>query len=398
MSYKKFQATNLFNGTEMLGAGKVLITDEKGKIEDIINEADAGLGIQQLEGVLSPGLINCHCHLELSHMKGLVPEQTGLVDFVFKIVSERHHPDEVIADAIANAENEMRDNGIVAVGDICNNTSTLSQKEKQQLTYYNFIETSGWMPSVAGARFEKSLAYYHAFQQKAQHQVSISPHAPYSVSEELWQLMMPYFENKTITIHNQETSFEDTLFEKGEGDFSRMYAMMKMDTSFFKPTRKTSLQSYFQKLRPAKQVLLVHNTFTKEEDVRFVNDASSNVNWCLCANANLYIEKAVPPVDLFRRNNCNLVVGTDSLASNRSLSILDELKTIGKYFPSIQLEEKLQWATLNGARALQLDDRLGSFQKGKTPGIILLEHLENGNISQNSTLQLLCKSVAQEIS
>jgi hypothetical protein len=84
-------------------------------------------------------------------------------------------------------------------------------------------------------------------------------------------LIAPYFENKTVTIHNQETSFEDSLFEKGEGDFTRMYGMMKMDTSFFNPTGKSSLRSYIHKLDKAKQVLLVHNTFTKEEDVLFVN-------------------------------------------------------------------------------------------------------------------------------
>jgi cytosine/adenosine deaminase-related metal-dependent hydrolase len=92
---------NLFTGTEMLGPDAVLITDEQGKSEDIINIADAGEDIQKLDGVLSPGFINCHCHLELSHMKGLIPEETGLVDFVFKVVNERHFPDEEILDAIS---------------------------------------------------------------------------------------------------------------------------------------------------------------------------------------------------------------------------------------------------------------------------------------------------------
>jgi cytosine/adenosine deaminase-related metal-dependent hydrolase len=390
LSYRKFQATHLFTGTRLLGPEHVLVTDENGKVEEIIHAEDAGLGIQQLEGVLSPGFVNCHCHLELSHMKGLIPEETGLVDFVLKVVTERHLPDEAIADAINNAENEMRNNGIVAVGDICNNTSTLAQKEKQNLAYYNFIETSGWVPSVAEIRFEKALAFYNEFSPltpNTKHQTSLSPHAPYSVSEELWRLMMPHFENKTVTIHNQETSFEDSLFEKGDGDFTRMYGMLKMDTSFFKPTGKSSLQSYFPKLRSAKQVLLVHNTFTKEEDVLFVKDQSVNTNWCLCANANLYIEKAVPPVELFRKQNCNIVLGTDSLASNWSLSVLDELKTITKYFPQIPLAEKLQWATSNGARALQVNDTLGSFEKGKTPGVILISHLENENISFESVVR-----------
>jgi cytosine/adenosine deaminase-related metal-dependent hydrolase len=393
LQYSKFQATQLFTGTEMLGPDHVLVTDPAGKIEDIIPAADAGLDIQQLDGVLSPGFINCHCHLELSHMKGLIPEQTGLVDFVFKVVNERHFPDEEIADAIEHAEEEMRNNGIVAVGDICNNLSTLPQKQKQRLAYYNFIEVSGWMPQVALTRFERSSTFYHAFTQlqtpDSRLQTSLSPHAPYSVSPELWDLITPEFKNKTITIHNQETAFEDLLFEKGEGDFTRMYGMMKMDTSFFNPTGKSSLRSYLHRIKNAKQVVLVHNTFTKEADVLFVNRKSSNVNWCVCINANLYIEKAVPPVDLLRKNDCTIVVGTDSLASNHGLDILDELKSIATHFPSVPLHELLRWATYNGAGALQMSDTLGSFEKGKQPGVILTDQIKNDTISRESSAKRL---------
>lgn len=69
-----------------------------------------------------------------------------------------------------------------------------------------------------------------------------------------------------------------------------------------------------------------------------------------------------------------MVLGTDSLASNRSLNILDEMKTIQKNFPEIPLDEILQWATSNGAKALQMDDKLGSFEKGKRAGVNLLDY------------------------
>ena len=127
-------------------------------------------------------------------------------------------------------------------------------------------------------------------------------------------------------------------------------------------------------------MILVHNTFTKQDDIEYVKkildlkqgDPRLQTFFCLCVNANLYIENALPPVELFRKNNCAIVLGTDSLASNRSLSILDEIKTIKKNFPAIPSEEILQWATSNGARALHLDDVLGSFEKGKKPGVVLI--------------------------
>ena len=376
----------------MLDGDHVLITNTTGKIEAILPAAEAGDDVQRLKGVLSPGFVNCHCHLELSHMNGLIPEQTGLVDFVFKVVTERHLPDEAIAEAIVNAEKAMIAAGIVAVGDICNNLSTLGQKQKGNLAYYNFIEASGWAPELAQTRFERSRDFYEAFE-SIQHikynparavQNSLSPHAPYSVSNKLWLLIQPYFPGKTITIHNQETAFEDELFVSGSGDFTRMYEMMKLNTSFFQPTGKSSLRSYLPKMRDAKEIILVHNTFTKEEDIVFVNGEWSMVNWCICINANQYIENAVPPVDLLIKHGSSIVVGTDSLASNHTLSILDELKTIHQYFPSVPLAQLLQWATSNGAKALQLGDALGNFEKGKSPGVVLIEGLENGNICSRS--------------
>lgn len=398
MSYRKFQSKQLFTGTQTLDENAVLITDPNGKIEGIIDILEAGEDIQKLDGILSPGFINCHCHLELSHMKGLIPEQTGLVDFVFKVVTERHFDEEEILDAIGNAENEMLANGTVAVGDICNNLYTLPQKSKARLAYYNFIETSGWLPAIAETRFQRSATFYQVFQQLqapsgesgTRLQTSLSPHAPYSVSDALWKLIQPHFAGKTITIHNQETAFEDELFVQGKGDFTRMYELMKLDNSFFTPSGKSSLQSYFSKLSGAEQVVLVHNTFSSEEDILFVQAQRKNVSWCLCINANQYIEKAVPPVDLLRKHDCSIIVGTDSLASNHSLNILDELKTLRQHFPAIPVSELLRWATYNGAKALQMEEQLGSFEKGKMPGVVLIEHLDNGNIhSETSARKLL---------
>jgi len=95
--------------------------------------------------------------------------------------------------------------------------------------------------------------------------------------------------------------------------------------------------------------------------------------FCLCINANQYIEDAVPPIEMFRKNNCNIILGTDSFASNWSLSIADEIKTIRNHFPNIASGEILKWATFNGAKALEMDHTLGSLDKGKKPGIILID-------------------------
>ncbi|HVF97514.1 MAG TPA: amidohydrolase family protein, partial [Flavisolibacter sp.] len=349
MHYRKIAADKIYNGFQLLEQHVLIFTGD-GVIEAVVPLADAGDGVEQISGILSPGFVNCHCHLELSHMKGTIAEGTGLVDFVYQVVTQRGFSEEEITAAIARAEAEMKASGIVAVGDICNNTLTLLQKMQDNLRYYNFIEASGWLPSVSEARFEKANSLLNIFEQQSRmgltpyyktQNCSIVPHAPYSVSEDLWRRMEPLFESKTVSIHNQETAFEDEFFQYGTGGLSRMFELMKIDNSHHKPSEKSSLQSYVDKLSGASKIILVHNTFTTQADVEYVNTAEPKTQnsvfpqtfFCLCINANQYIERALPPVDLFRSNGCSIVLGTDSLASNWSLSILDEMKTIRRHFP-----------------------------------------------------------------
>ncbi|MEO7292506.1 MAG: amidohydrolase family protein, partial [Ginsengibacter sp.] len=217
---------------------------------------------------------------------------------------------------------------------------------------------------------------------------SIIPHAPYSVSDELWKLIAPYFENKVVSIHNQETSVEDELFLHGTGDFTRMYELMKIDNSHHKPSKRSSLQTFFSKLSGAASIILVHNTFTTQPDIEFAMNNKTDAQklfFCICINANQYIENAMPPIQLLIENNCNIVLGTDSLASNHSLNILHEMKTIQKNFPAISLAKMLQWATINGAKALQMENTLGSFEKGNTPGVVLIENIDGLQLKEETT-------------
>ena len=375
MSYLKYSANQLFTGTELLDNNAVLITTKDGTIEAIVSIEDAGENVQTFDGIVSPGFVNAHCHTELSHLKDCIPTKTGLTNFILEIVQQRNASNEIIAQAVQNAENEMLQNGIVAVGDICNNTHSLLQKKQSKLQWYNFIEAAGWLPQVAQSRFEVMQQVAEQFA-KLPYQYAIVPHAPYSVSNELWQLINHNFLYKTISIHNQETLAEDELFMKGTGSFVDMYTKMRIEHTTFKPTKESSFKTCLPKLKNAKQLLFVHNTFTQQEDVDFLIDAKlqSAAFFCLCVNANLYIENTLPNIELLRKNKLNIVLGTDSLASNHSLNMLDEMNTIQQHFPQIPLAEILQWATLNGAKALQMENTLGSFEKGKKPAVVLIQN------------------------
>lgn len=381
MAYLKFQGEGVFTGHKMLPAHQVLVTNEKGEIVDIVPETEAGTDVQQFSGIISPGFVNTHCHLELSHMKGLLPEKTGLVGFVTGVMQQRNFAPEMIQKAIAAGEQEMMQNGIVAVGDICNTANTVGQKARNQLRYHNFIEVSGFIPQSADMRFQQAVKVYEAFAgqpplaEGAFHN-SITAHAPYSVSDILFGLINIHSAGKVVSVHNQETPEEDAFFMDGVSAFRHLYTTLGADISFYKPSGCTSLQHWLPKLDQPASLLLVHNTCTGDADIAFALQLAAGrrqtLYWTLCPNANLYIENRLPRIDLLRKHGCAITVGTDSLASNWSLSILDELASIHKHFPGIPMEELLQWATLNGAQALRMHDTLGSFEKGKQPGIILI--------------------------
>lgn len=375
MQYRKFRADQLFDGYKIQENDSVLVMTVDGKVDDIVPLSEAGDDVQYHPGILSPGFVNCHCHLELSHLRNVLPEREGLVGFVSRVIKDRHLPEEQILAAIEKAENEMIENSIMAVGDICNNNLTLTQKIKGRLGYHNFIEASGFLPSLANERFRRAVDIFTNY---ASHPSipaasnSIVPHAPYSVSEELWQQIVDFPGNQLMTIHNQESMAEDELFLYRQGEFLDLYRNMNIDISFFQSSGKSSLQTYLSKFLPQQSLILVHNVHTTANDLLFARNTGHTIAWCLCPNANLYITGQLPEIPLLVKENCTIVLGTDSLASNHQLSILAEMQTIRRHFPGIPVEQLLAWATLNGAKALQMDTLLGSFEKGKLPGVTLL--------------------------
>lgn len=379
--YRKFTATHIFNGYQFVQQ-QVLITDAAGIVVDIAEEENAGDGIEKLHGILCPGFINAHCHLELSHLKGTIPKQTGLVDFVLSIISKRQTNEDLIIPAIEKAEQEMLQYGIVAVGDICNNNLTLSQKLKHKLRYHNFIEVSGFPPAVATERFNKAVDIYKSFNAQMP-ACSIVAHAPYSVSPALFKMIDDFSGNNLLSIHNQESETENEFFKTGQGDILQLYQQLGIDISFFKPSKKSSLQTWLPNFTKGKQVIMVHNVCTNEVDIEF---AKKQPTWfCLCPNANLYISNRLPNVNMLMKHTDKIVIGTDSLASNNQLSILEEIKTLQKNFTDLNLSTLLQWATSNAAKALQMNSSLGSFEKGKQPGIVLIEGVEGLTVTDNTT-------------
>lgn len=366
----------IFDGQQFLPNHTVLSVQEDGVIVDIQTQT-THQEVQHYRGLLMPGFINAHCHLELSHLKNCIPERTGLVDFLLGINQFRNNfSDEQKQRAIQDAEQMMLVNGIVAVGDISNGLDSLEQKKKGRLAYHTFVECVGLKEENAMERVEMSKQISATF--ALSHPSSIVLHAPYSVSSAMMELVNAGSENKISSIHNQECDAENELFISGTGDFLKLFLAILNDTYFFTHTGKTSITSYLEKLSLAAQIILVHNTVTTSADIDFANTLDKKLFWCICPNANVYIENKLPNIPLMMEKGCKIVIGTDSLASNHTLDILAEIKTIQKHFPSIAIEKILSWATIHAAQALGMENEIGSFAIGKKPGMIQIEKYTTG--------------------
>jgi len=384
MTYRKFKADYLFTGEGFAPADSVLVTTGEGRVQDVVPAAVAGANVEYYPGILSPGFVNCHCHLELSHMRDIIPEGTGLVEFLSTVIRSRGAAGKAdgIKEAIAAGEEEMLAGGIVAVGDVCNTADTLEVKRAGRLRYHNFIETIGFVEGGARMRFDHSLRVLAELGSG-----TIVPHAPYSVSPALFRLIAGHAKGGVLTIHNQEAAAEDVFVRTGKGEFLKLYAALGLDVSFFQGTGKRSLESWLGYFDERQPVIAVHNVATREEDWRLA--AGRALYFCLCPNANLYIGGQLPDVEGLVEADFPIVVGTDSLASNHGLSILEELKTLQQAFPGLETSLLLQWATRNGALALGMDSELGSFTPGKNPGVVLTEGGEGQRLEGTRVRRLL---------
>lgn len=394
MKVRKISANKIHTISGEVLENGVLVINPNNKIlaVDKLEDHDPS-GIEMYEGEIIPGLINTHCHLELSHLKGAAATGTGLLPFLNAVVSLRNYPEEEILQAIQDGDEEMREGGIVAVGDICNKLDTAETKRNSSIQYHSFVEMFDFMQdSMTQKTFDDYMKVYEGQADGNGNVKSAVPHAPYTVSKELFRKINQVNKaGQTVSIHNQETVHEDNLFLHKQGGFLDFYKGFNFSLDHFNPTGQTSIHYAMENMDSNCKTLFVHNTMTGPEDIQAAKAWNKKVYWATCANANLYIENRMPNYRHFIEQNAKMTIGTDSLTSNWKLSVLDEMKTILKYQSYLDFETVLKWATLNGAEALGFEDKLGSLEVGKSPGINLLK-MKNGQFNDQTTLEVLVQN------
>jgi cytosine/adenosine deaminase-related metal-dependent hydrolase len=395
-----FQADYIYPISQKPIANGIVHTSNTGHILDIyqnnIDNFIAPSEIQIFKGIITPGFVNAHCHLELSHLYQKMPEHTGLVGFIQHLQSIRNQSSEEIEEATRLWQQNMFEQGIVAVGDICNGTNSLKAKQKGILHYHNFIELFSFNPEKANDSLLHGLELLNKYnQQKINNTLftsSISPHAPYSTSLELIALIanLPHQQQWPLFMHNQECAAENEMYMNASGNFIDMLQSFGLITTHLKKHPEGSMLTIANLLQQHTKMMWVHNTFTTKSEIDHVLKRIPNSFFCLCPNANLYIENKLPDLNLFKMYKEHVCLGTDSLASNHQLSILHEMQCIQKH-SNIDFETLLLWATLNGAKALGFEQQLGSIDIGKSPGLLFMEinHSEI-NVSNIKKVKRIC--------
>lgn len=380
MIARKIASPFLFNGHSIL-RNAIVSTDSQGRILEV-RENPGGIreeaGLEYYNGILCPGFINAHCHLELSHMKGQIDEGMEMDNFIYAVINYRSAEPERIDQAIIEADREMRQEGIVAVGDICNTSDGFECKRDSPIQYHNFVEIFNMVNAAAEKTWEQGMAVLEKARNEYHLSCSLVPHASYSVSEKLFALFRNRLDDpeNRMSIHNEETLFEEDFIRDRKGRFLDLFEKLGFEKGDSRPRNMGSLEYLIESLPPKPPLLLVHNVHTGEESIRKSPLDISRCHFCLCPNSNLYISSRLPSRWLMDHYPEKICLGTDSLASNRRLSILEELKTLSAGFPDLSLEKLLSFATLNGAKALGLDSSLGTVEQGKRPGLVLIEDLD----------------------
>lgn len=340
-------------------------------------------------GILCPGFTNAHNHVELSHLEGAFEQATGMSGFINQINALRNTVDkEGRIKALETQMEKMYREGVSAMADISNCSESFACKAKSPMYTRSFLELFGSEPKDAQDVLEGGKALAEVAREYGI-DAAITPHSCYTMSPQLLAMAAQEgLKSGFLSYHSQESQEEEDLIISGTGALAENYKGRGLSTP--PVTGKPALVYFIDRLLSFSQspvkgnVLLVHNVAINQESIDYAKKHLANPYFAICPLSNIFIHRALPPLDLMRENGLKICLGTDSLSSNTILSIAREIVCIHDNFSHIPLEEILQWACLNGAQMLGKDDVYGSFEPGKRPGAVLIENIDWDNFKLTS--------------
>jgi cytosine/adenosine deaminase-related metal-dependent hydrolase len=317
------------------------------------------------DAVILPGLVNAHSHLELTGLGGRITAFTSFADWLRQLVRLRREwtPEDYMASAHRGARDCLV-SGTTLVGDISASGQSLPALRCRRLRSVVFEETLGLAP-------ERAVPAVAEIERRVQKPLpnalglsGVSPHAPYTVSGELYRLASRFARELQIPIatHVAESSEELEFLGSGQGAMRDFLSEVGALPSGWTPPGLHPVE-YLDSLEVLESSpLLSHCNYLDPDAISRIQKSRCSIVYCPRSHA--YFGHTAHPVRQLLDSGINVALGTDSLASNSSLSVLDEMRYVFEARKDLKTEEILRMATLNGASALGFGGVLGRLRRG----------------------------------
>jgi 5-methylthioadenosine/S-adenosylhomocysteine deaminase len=373
--------------------GAVVVDDETGLIRAVGSLAQLRLEFPEApvtdhgQGALLPGLVNVHSHLELTALRGRV-EHPLFQPWILSLITLKANwlgEAELLTSARLGCLEAIRA-GVTTLADTADAAGTVSSLLEAGLRGIVFQECFGPDPAQAEAglaQFQLKLEAHRAQLDRAPSraarriQLGISPHAPYSVSARLYQLAtaLAHDQQLDMALHAAESLDERSLLLDGSGAFGD--SLRRRDIPFTPPGCSTV--RYLDQLGVlAASPLLIHGVTIEAEELDLL--ATRGVRLAHCPKSNSKFGHGVADLPAWRRHGLAVGLGTDSVASNNGADLIEEARFAtllhrahrsDPHWPTAAA--MLAMLTIDGARALRLDDRIGSLEVGKCADLIAID-------------------------
>jgi cytosine/adenosine deaminase-related metal-dependent hydrolase len=366
---------------DVLRDGAVVV-DDRGLVIDVGRAGDvlplhAGAKTETIRGVLLPGLVNAHTHIELSAMRGQVPGGAGFVPWVEHLIGARVSVrPELDAEAIESAVQELVALGTVAVAEVTNSLAAVRALARHGIIGCIFHEVFGLDLEALERRVRElpQVVEEHAMPWPSPELTyAPTPHTLYTTHAEVARRLVREASEKgvRVSIHLAEHAAERRYLQQGDGPIVGWYeARLKLPHASLRWPGRSPVDFADDLGALTPNVLCVHLTDARPEELAKVAERGAPV--VFCPRSNLYIETRLPPLLAARAAGLSPALGTDSLASSPSLDVLAEARALADRFSTVPARELVRMATWNGACALGRPD-IGRIARGTRPGIFAIE-------------------------
>ena len=318
-----------------------------------------------------PALVNAHCHLELSGLRGAVPPAPSLPGWVGRLLGRRGEAGPPDAEAMRRAVAEARASGTGLFGDVGNTVAAAPVLADAGMPARLFREVLAFPGRGACAAVDAAAADLGSVAAAGRVRVGLAAHAPYSVGPAAFAALDAAARERfpgPRSIHLAESQEEIEFLRTGRGPWRDLLERLgRWDPAWTPPG--CGPVEYLDRLEWLREGLVaVHGVQLTDAELRKL--AERGVSLVTCPRSNAWTGVGHPPIERFLRSGVRLAVGTDSLASAPDLDLFGELALMRRLAPSAPARRLLACATLHGAEALGFDDELGAIAPGRRADLI----------------------------